>query len=74
MTVNNLPAVDRFQGVTYQESMSADPKAATVELQYSDRARRPHALKMPVADAMHLLSMLEQLVKDEALEHLRQGD
>lgn len=71
MTVNNLPLVDRIQGLTYHESTSSDPSAGLVEVQYTDRGHKRHALKMPVSDALHLLRILEQMVKDEGLESLR---
>ena len=74
MNINRLPLVDRFQGVTYEESTSADPKAGTVELQYTDRAGRRHALKMAQLDALHLLSMLEQLARDEGLDRQHHAD
>lgn len=73
MKLNNLPLVDRVQGLSYEPSTSADPGAGIVDLQYTDRTQRRHSLKMPVADALYLLNLLEQLSKDEGLDHMRRS-
>lgn len=71
MKLNHLPLVDRMQGVAFEESPSGDPGAGLVELQYTDRSQKWHALKMPALDAMTLLNMLEQVARDEGIDHLR---
>lgn len=71
MKLNNLPLVDRIQGLAFEESASGDPEAGIVEVQYTDRAQKWHALRMPALAAMTLLNMLEQVAKDEDIDHLR---
>lgn len=73
MDIRNLPDVDRIQGLLYRRSPDRDPKKGVVNLQYTSSTGELCQMDIPSMDALYLLNMLEALVKDEGIEHLRHG-
>lgn len=62
MSVNALPAVDRIQGAVRTEGF--DVKRLSVSIQYTDRSKSWHELRMPFLDAMYLLNLLKAMQQD----------
>ncbi len=71
MTYDQLPDVDRVQGVLYTPPNGPDLSQGLLRLQYTDRTGATQELLLRTPDALTLLNWLEQWSKDAQLDHLR---
>lgn len=69
LKINNLPAVASMQGVALFPH--EDPKKSWVEAQYIGHNNEWHTLKIPLLDALYLANLLEGIISDNNLGHLR---